>query len=404
MDLSDAGAAFIAKEEGISSSWYKDSLGNWTIGIGHLWNPATDADFEYRDLSIPEIWDLFRADAERYIASVNDSVTVPLTQTQFDRLVSFAFNWGISPTIGFPATSVVRLLNAGDFAGAAADLVDGKGPGGRPYDKALAGVRARRIREAEPFKTAGGPMKLVTRAQWGARSATTSTNITPAGVAIHWEGPGMGTPAHSECAARVRGIQAFHMDGNGWSDVAYSAIACPHGYVFEGRGPGHRTAANGTDDGNQRFYAVCFLGGEGDDFTDEAKQAINDAIGWLGGGQIVGHRDLTSTACPGDEIYAWAHAGHPTPDPGGSGTPDPPPPPPEEDDMLGFIYHSAGSAWLVVGGQSKRIAGPADLDRYQGAKHPTTGAPLFPDVGDLTVEEHAILRANTAAALAKAGG
>lgn len=158
MELSSEGGAFIGKEEGVSASWYKDALGTWTIGIGHVWNPATDQDFEYRDLTQAEIWELFEKDVARYVAAVNAGVTVTLTQTQFDRLVSFAFNWGISPSTGFPATSVVRLINAGDFAAAAADLVDGKGPGGRPYDKALAGVRARRIREAEPFKTTGGPM------------------------------------------------------------------------------------------------------------------------------------------------------------------------------------------------------------------------------------------------------
>jgi len=117
------------------------------------------------------------------------------------------------------------------------------------------------------------------------------------------------------------------MDTNGWADVAYSAIVCPHGYVFEGRGPGHRTAANGTNDGNQRYYAVCFLGGEGDTFTDEAKQGIEDAIAWLGGGEIVGHRDLTETACPGDEIYAWAHGNHGEPP-----TKPPPKPQPQEED------------------------------------------------------------------------
>ena len=153
MELSDEGIDFIAKEEGVRNAWYQDALGVWTIGIGHVWNPETDED---RDLTDDEVWDLFRVDVARYVHSVNQSVKRPLTQTQFDRLVSFAFNWGISPTTGFPATSVVQLLNAGDFVGAARELVDGHGPSGRPYDKGLEGVRNRRIREAEPFRTAGG--------------------------------------------------------------------------------------------------------------------------------------------------------------------------------------------------------------------------------------------------------
>lgn len=180
----------------------------------------------------------------------------------------------------------------------------------------------------------GRSMKFVSRAEWGARAGSSSTSITPVGVAVHWEGPHMGTPEHGSCAGIVRGFQAFHMDTNGWADIAYSAVVCPHGYVFEGRGPGHRTAANGTNDGNQRFYAVCFMGGEGDTFTDEAKDGINDAIEWLGGGEITGHRDHTETACPGDEIYAWVQSGHPR---AGGTDPEPLPEPQQEDDGMKLI-------------------------------------------------------------------
>lgn len=34
------------------------------------------------------------------------------------------------------------------------------------------------------------------------------------------------------------------MDGNGWIDVGYSLLCCPHRKVFEGRGPGNVPAAN----------------------------------------------------------------------------------------------------------------------------------------------------------------
>ncbi len=156
-------------------------------------------------------------------------------------------------------------------------------------------------------------MNFMSRDSWGARSASTSTNITPVGVAVHWEGPHMGTPDHSECGDLVRGFQRFHMDSRGWADIAYSAVVCPHGWVIEGRGRGRRTAANGTNDGNQRFYAVCYLGGEGDPLTDAGKVGILDAIEWLGGGEVIGHRDVTATACPGEELYAWVLAGVPSP-------------------------------------------------------------------------------------------
>ena len=81
-------------------------------------------------------------------------------------------------------------------------------------------------------------MNLVTRAQWGARPPRNRTPLNPTGATAHWEGPHMGVFPHTACPSKVRGIQAFHMDSRGWSDIAYNAIVCPHGYVFEGRGPG----------------------------------------------------------------------------------------------------------------------------------------------------------------------
>jgi hypothetical protein len=160
-------------------------------------------------------------------------------------------------------------------------------------------------------------MNLVTRGEWGARAPNATTPIGSAvrGVAIHWEGPHMGWPwPHSECAGKVRSIQAFHMDTRGWNDIAYNCIVCGHGYVFEGRGQGLRSAANGDATVNSTHYAICDLAGEGDDFTPEAQTGINDAAQWLGqaDGEWVGHRDLTQTACPGDTIYNWVHNGHPT--------------------------------------------------------------------------------------------
>lgn len=152
-------------------------------------------------------------------------------------------------------------------------------------------------------------MNLVTRAQWGARPPRNRTPLNPTGATAHWEGPHMGVFPHTACPSKVRGIQAFHMDSRGWSDIAYNAIVCPHGYVFEGRGPGVRSAANGTDPGNDNDAAVCYLSGEGDPFTPAGAQAMADAMHWLSpGGKRHAHRDWKPTACPGDTIAAWAHS------------------------------------------------------------------------------------------------
>lgn len=157
---------------------------------------------------------------------------------------------------------------------------------------------------------------LIPYADWSrrARGATRDSHPIGAtrGVTLHWEGPHMGAFAHSECPSKVRGIQDFHINGRGWADIAYNAVVCPHGYIFEGRGPGVTSAANGNESTNDDWYAVCYLGGERDPFTDDGKAAFIEAVAWLreegdAGPEVNGHRDHKATECPGNEIYTWLH-------------------------------------------------------------------------------------------------
>lgn len=177
-------------------------------------------------------------------------------------------------------------------------------------------------------------MNFVTREQWGARRPTsTPSSINSTVTTGHWEGPnlwGRAIGPHASCAAKVRGIQNYHMDANHWSDIAYNGVACPHGYVFEGRGPQKRSAANGTNAANGQSAVICYLGGEGDEFTAEGQQAMADGAAWLGDPMFKGHRDWYATACPGDTIYGWIQNGaHPAP--------TPPPPQQSEDEVAMHI-------------------------------------------------------------------
>lgn len=159
-------------------------------------------------------------------------------------------------------------------------------------------------------------MKFVSRSEWGASYRRGSTSIGSVyGVTAHWEGPRMGGFPHSQCARKVRSIERFHAVNRGWAGIAYSALVCPHGHVYEGRGLRVRTAANGTSDigGNDHWYAVCYLGGVSDPFTDAAKDGFRDAVRWLraqggAGDRVNGHRDHHATQCPGDAIYAWVRS------------------------------------------------------------------------------------------------
>jgi hypothetical protein len=109
------------------------------------------------------------------------------------------------------------------------------------------------------------------------------------------------------------------MDGRKWSDIAYSYLVCKHGHIFEGRGLGIRTAAQGTNSGNTSYHAVCFLGDDSknrDDVTDAGRNALADAIdmcnGWGNGKEVRPHSFFHSTGCPGDQLRAWITQGMPT--------------------------------------------------------------------------------------------
>lgn len=175
---------------------------------------------------------------------------------------------------------------------------------------------------------------IVTRSEWGARPPRKAApGLTTDLATVHWEGPTMGSFPHAKCAGKVRTIQDFHMDTRGWNDIAYSAVVCPHGYVYEGRGRNARTGANGTNEGNKAAYAVCALVGVDDPQPPALHDGIAEAVAWLGCTRTNAHRDWKPTQCPGDQLARLAHSGRflaapepidpiPTPDPEDDMTPE----------------------------------------------------------------------------------
>lgn len=176
-------------------------------------------------------------------------------------------------------------------------------------------------------------MKLVSRAEWGARPYRTPGGATlysraRRGVKMHYLGSAYEDRPHTACAAYVRKLQDSHMDGNGWSDIGYSFVVCTHGYVYEGRGLKRRNSANGNTSLNEQDYAVCFLVGSSGltKPTDDQLHGGRDAIDYCrkegpAGTWLGGHRDGYATACPGEPLYAWVQKGAPRP----ASTPTTPP-------------------------------------------------------------------------------
>lgn len=132
------------------------------------------------------------------------------------------------------------------------------------------------------------------------------------GVTAHWNGPPLrlaGKP-HSACQQALRNIQRFHMgkwytpnplsSGRHWADGAYTAAVCFHGVAMEIRGPKVRTAANGTTAGNDRWYAVFFMLGTGEEPTSKMLEAAEwYARSHLGTTRWNRHTDHKPTTCAG---------------------------------------------------------------------------------------------------------
>ncbi|WP_214103038.1 peptidoglycan recognition protein family protein [Acrocarpospora catenulata] len=217
---------------------------------------------------------------------------------------------------------------------------------------------------------------LVTRNAWGARAPKGSYSplSSTRGVKVHYTG-GRVDPAivndHNKCVEMVKSIQNFHMDGNGWIDIGYSMIACPHRKVFVGRGPRHVPAANGSGL-NSAHYAVLGLVGNAGLIqpTDTILHAILDAIEYLraeggAGREIKGHRDGYSTDCPGEPLYKWVQQGAPRPGGGGS-TPTDPTTPAWPGRLLTYPPVMRGDDVRTWQAQMKRLGFTLDADGAYG--------------------------------------
>jgi hypothetical protein len=143
-----------------------------------------------------------------------------------------------------------------------------------------------------------------------------SFNIRPGagGSTLHWGGAGSTIHSHATCIAIWKEWQSFHMGpARGWVDIAYTMGFCQHGWVFPGRGYGVRTAAQGTNRGNDISYAFVHINEAGKDPTAAALAAgswlVQDAREHGGAGKEVwAHRDWHMTDCPGNVIAQLARS------------------------------------------------------------------------------------------------
>lgn len=135
--ITQDGIDLIKRFEGFSSTVYICPAGYPTIGYGHLVRSGES----YTEISETEAEELLRKDVESAERAVLRLVNVPLTDGQFDALVSFTFNLGSG---AFQRSTLRRKVNRQAHAEVPAQLMRWVWAGGRK----LNGLVSRRITEA----------------------------------------------------------------------------------------------------------------------------------------------------------------------------------------------------------------------------------------------------------------
>ncbi|MBI3901772.1 MAG: glycoside hydrolase family protein [Nitrosomonadales bacterium] len=115
LSISADGLQSIAQLEAFSATTYLDQAGYPTIGYGHKLRSGELQTYQ-QGVTEPQALTLLQQDVSVAEQSVNNLVTIPLQQNQFDSLVSFTYNVGSG---NFSNSTLLKKLNEGDVTGAA---------------------------------------------------------------------------------------------------------------------------------------------------------------------------------------------------------------------------------------------------------------------------------------------
>lgn len=144
MRTSSRGLSLIKHFEGFSATVYLDVAGLQTIGYGHLLH---DGEAEYYRLGIGhEVAEaLLCEDLTGAETAVGRFIRQPLTQNQFDALVSFTFNLGSG---ALQHSTLRRVINRGEDEAVGSQWMRFVWAGGRK----VAGLMRRRAAELALYK------------------------------------------------------------------------------------------------------------------------------------------------------------------------------------------------------------------------------------------------------------
>lgn len=108
MKLDTSGYKLIQKFEGLKLNAYQDSVGIWTIGYGNITYENGTKVKKGDKVTQQRAEELFKYFADRFAANIAPKVSVPLTQNQFNAIVSLAYNVGLG---NFSSSTLLKKLN-----------------------------------------------------------------------------------------------------------------------------------------------------------------------------------------------------------------------------------------------------------------------------------------------------
>lgn len=131
----------IKESEGLRLEAYLPTPNDvWTIGYGHTKTAKKGMKITHAGAEALLLHDLAWVET-----AIDTYVQVPLNQNQYDALASFIYNVGAT---AFRKSTMLKLLNKGDYAGAAGQFPRWN----KQKGKVLRGLTARRQKEQTLFK------------------------------------------------------------------------------------------------------------------------------------------------------------------------------------------------------------------------------------------------------------
>ena len=146
MKISNNGLSLIKQFEGLSLKPYLDAVNIPTIGFGNTYyEDGTKVTLKDKPITEQRATELLEFIANKtFSENINKVVKVPLSQNQFDALVSFAYNIGNK---NFNWSTLLKKLNLSDYEGASQEF----GRWNQANGKILNGLVLRRQKEKELF-------------------------------------------------------------------------------------------------------------------------------------------------------------------------------------------------------------------------------------------------------------